>query len=718
MSQNNNEQGDFFRGWESAESAYDKHRDRMARQMAEMSAKGRDIGEIPTIADPERKEKCRKDFLLFCKTYFPEVFYLPWGPPQTETAHRIVSTVLNGGNFAIAMPRGTGKSSLAECAAMWAIFYGYRKFALIVCAVDKATKEILQSIKVSIETNRLINEDFPEICYPVEKIDGITNRCKGQLYKGKHTYIEWNDEKLVMPHIEGSLASGSIITSSTITGRLRGMKHKTPSGEIIRPDFVIIDDPQTHESAKSAAQVADRIQIIQSDILGLAGPEETLTTVMPCTVVCPNDVADQLLDREKYPDWNGRRIKLLDGWPKNFILWLRYWEIRANGMRKEQGTGESNDFYIAHRQEMDEGCQATWPERYKRDEISGIQYAMDLFFKNKQAFLSEYQNEPQGFDLGDGEQITATAVMKLLNNRHKGEIPASATRLTMFVDVQKNLLYYTIMAFDDDFTCWVIDYNAFPEQPLDIFTTKDAHPTYPELYQGTGQEGALTSALTEFLIPMLHRTFTREDGMEMTIDRCLIDSSWGDTTDAIYSFIKESRLAAILLPSKGMNVTATLRPISESPRRLGEIISPYEWTIGPVKNKRHVRLMRYDTNYWKNFLRNRVFTSRGDPGAISINGLEVDDRFRMLCDHLSSEYSIAEMAKGRRCDIWKLYPNRENHWLDCVVGCMVAASERGCQLLIAPPTASGKEARQSKPQAKRPQPKTYSVKETYSVGSY
>ena len=714
MSQDNNEQGDFFSGWENAESAYDRHRARMARQMAEMSAEGRDIGDIPEVANPERREKCRKDFLLFCKTYFPEIFYLPWGPPQTEMAHRVVNATLHGGNFAIAMPRGTGKTVLTECAVTWAILYGYRKFALIVCATDGATREMLQSIKLSIETNELINEDFPEICYPVEKLEGITNRCKGQLCRGKRTHIEWNDVKLVMPSIDGSPSAGSVINSSTITGRLRGMKHKTPSGEIVRPDFIIIDDPQTHESAKSAAQVADRIRIIQSDILGMAGPGKSITAVMPCTVLYPDDVADQLLDREKSPGWNGRRIKLLDGWPKNFTLWQRYWEIRANGMRRDQGTGESNDFYIAHRQEMDEGCQATWPERYKPNEISGIQNAMDIFFEDKQTFLSEYQNEPQGFDLGDGEQITAQTVMKLLNNRHKGEIPASATRLTMFVDVQKNLLYYTIMAFADDFTCWIIDYNAFPEQPLDIFTTKDAHPTYRELYQGSGQEGALTSALTEFLIPMLRRTFTREDGMEMTIDRCMIDSGWGETTDAIYNFIKESRLAAILLPSKGVSVTATVRPISEYPRRPGEIISPYEWTIGPVKNKRHVRLMRYDTNYWKNFLRNRVFTSRGDPGAISINGLEVDDRFRMLCDHLSSEYSIAEMAKGRRCDIWKLYPNRENHWLDCVVGCMVAASERGCQLLIAPPTASGKEARKTeKPQTTRP--KQYKVTSTYTT---
>ena len=669
-------------------SAYDRHRARMARQSIESSIEGRDIGSIPDVMDPKRREKCRTDFMLFCKTYFPRVFYLPWGPPQIETAKRIEAAALEGGNFAIAMPRGTGKSTLSECAAIWAIVYGYRRYVVVICATDTATREVLNSIKGTFESNEAIMEDFPEICYPVEKLEGITNRCKGQLCNGKRTHIEWNDVKLVLPSIEGAPSSGSVINSSTITGRLRGMKHKTPSGEIIRPDFVIIDDPQTHESAKSAAQTADRLRIIQSDILGMAGPGRKITAIMPCTVIYPDDVADQLLDREKSPDWNGRRIGLLEGWPKNFVLWQRYWEIRSNSQRNDKGTTAATEFYIAHREEMDEGCKATWPDRYEQDEASAIQFAMNLFFKDKQTFLAEYQNEPLGYELGDGEQLTTQSIMKLLNNRHKGDIPAAATRLTMFVDVQKNLLYYTIMAFADDFTCWLIDYNAFPEQPLGIFSTKDAHPTYRDLYQGTGQEGALTAALGEFLIPMLHRTFQREDGMEMTIDRCLIDSGWGETTDAIYNFVRESRLSAVLLPSKGVSVNATVRPISEYPRKLGEIISPYEWTIGPVKSKRHVRLMRYDANYWKNFLRNRVFSSRGESGAFSIDGLEIDDRFRMLCDHLTSEYSVAETAKGRRCDIWKLYPNRENHWLDCVVGCMVAASERGCQLLIAPKEVS------------------------------
>jgi len=36
--------------------------------------------------------------------------------------------------FAFAMPRGSGKTALARCAALWAILYGYRPF---VCVIDR-----------------------------------------------------------------------------------------------------------------------------------------------------------------------------------------------------------------------------------------------------------------------------------------------------------------------------------------------------------------------------------------------------------------------------------------------------------------------------------------------------------------------------------------------------------------------------------------------------
>lgn len=698
-------------------SKYERHRERMAQQQAEISSEGRDIGELPAVADPERRESCHRDLRKFCEVYFGEIFYLPWSPIQLDTINRLQAATLSGGQFAIAMPRGTGKSTLCERTAIWAASYSHRRFIVVIGAEDKATRESFQAIKFAFENNEELIADFPEICYPVQALERITNRCKGQKYHGVSTNIEWNDQKLVLPTIGDAPTSGTVINSTSMTGRIRGMRHNTSNGDIIRPDFVLIDDPQTRETAKSVTQVKYRKDLINSDILGLTGPGKKITAVVPCTVIYPNDLADQLLNRDLNPEWSGKRFSLVNGFPKNMHLWQRYWEIRSEGKRTDRGTEEATRFYISNRAQMDEGCQATWPERFDPDEVSGIQYAMNLYFSDRQKFFSEYQNTPESMELGDGDQITADLILDRRNSRPPLEIPQAASRLTMAVDVQKNLLYWALMAFDDRFGSWLIDFGTWPEQSRQVFTTRDASPTYRDAYPGAGQEGALTAALADFIPPLLEKSFLREDGAELTISRCLVDSGWGESADTIYNFIRDSRLSTVVMPSKGVGINATVKPFSEYQRRPGEIISPYEWQIAPIKNKRHIRLMRYDTNFWKSFFRNRVMTSRGDPGDFSINAAKINDRIRLLADQLSSEYSVVEASRGRRVDLWKLTPNKENHWLDCVVGCMVAASEQGCKLIIDPPTASGKEPVKLSP-AINPNPparKTYGIGKVYGV---
>jgi len=53
----------------------------------------------------------------------------------------------------------------------------------------------------------------------------------------------------------------------------------------------------------------------------------------------------------------------------------------------------------------------------------------------------------------------------------------------------------------------------------------------------------------------------------------------------------------------------------------------------------------------------------------------------MLADHLTAEYRVKSTAQGRTVDEWKLRATRpDNHWLDCLVGCAVAASIQGASL--------------------------------------
>ena len=58
--------------------------------------------------------------------------------------------------------------------------------------------------------------------YPIQCLDGIANRCSGQLYKGQRTHIGWTAREIVLPTMPGSRASGAIIKVAGITGRIRG----------------------------------------------------------------------------------------------------------------------------------------------------------------------------------------------------------------------------------------------------------------------------------------------------------------------------------------------------------------------------------------------------------------------------------------------------------------------------------------------------------------
>ena len=119
---------------------------------------------------------------------------------------------------------------------------------------------------MEVECNELLMQDFPELCYPIRKLDGIANRCKGQTCLGIRTRITWTDNEIVYPTVEGSASSGTVIQVRGITGRVRGMKAAIATGESIRPELVLIDDPQTDESAASPEQNRKRMRILSGAI--------------------------------------------------------------------------------------------------------------------------------------------------------------------------------------------------------------------------------------------------------------------------------------------------------------------------------------------------------------------------------------------------------------------------------------------------------------------
>ena len=663
----------------STARTYEERKEAERQRNAAQSLAGRDIAPIPEVVNPERKTACERNFQLFCETYFPDTYALAWSADHIKAIERIETAVLRGGLFALAMPRGSGKSTLTETAALWAMLYGHREFVTLIGATESAALEMLDSIKTELEVNERLAEDFPEVCYPIAQLDGIANRCAGQICNGERTRITWTSNEIVLPTIKDSKASGIIVRVAGITGRIRGMKYKRSDGRSVRPSLVIIDDPQTSESAGSLEQTKKRVRVLAGDILGLAGPGQKISGIMPCTIIRPGDMADIILNRNTHPDWNGEKTRMVDKFPVNMKLWEEYAEIRADALREEGNFQRATDFYLANREAMDAGAVVSWEARYNHDEVSALQHAMNLKLQDEAAFQAEYQNDPLPEDTFDESLLSVDEICGKINGIVRGKVPLYCDKLTMFIDVQKALLFYTVIAWADDFTGAIIDYGAWPDQHRRQFSLADANPTIHSKFPKAGFEGGLYSALTKLTDDYLGREWEREDGALLKIEKALVDANWGQSTDIVYQFCRQSVHAGIIMPSHGRYVGASSKPMTEYRRQPGDKLG-FNWMIPNVAGKRAIRHVIYDTNYWKSFIHARLGISLGDNGCLSLYG-RIPGNHQLLAEHLTAEYRVRTEGRGRTVDEWKLKPqNSDNHWLDCVAGCAVCASILGAAL--------------------------------------
>jgi len=164
----------------------------------------------------------------------------------------------------------------------------------------------------------------------------------------------------------------------------------------------------------------------------------------------------------------------------------------------------------------------------------------------------------------------------------------------------------------------------------------------------------------------------------LRIERCLIDANWGQSTDVVYQFCRQSEHAAALLPSHGRYIGASSVSFTEYKPKRGDRIG-HHWWIPSVTRKRALRHVEIDTNYWKTFVHERLATAMGDFGCLSIFGRKAVEH-RLFAEHLTAEYRVRTEGRGRTVDEWKLPAHKpDNHWFDCVVGCAAAASMQGVE---------------------------------------
>jgi len=665
-----------------AGQTYEQKRDSAAKRSRQQSESGRDIAADDWVRDPkdqQRKDAAMMSFRKFCESYFPEVFTLEWSEDHLRVIEMIERAVLEGELFAMAMPRGSGKTTLCEIACLWALCIGAHEFVVLVGADESHAAEMLDSIKSELENNDLLDEDWSEVTGPVRALEGIHQRSKGQIFQGERTHMDWTSGEIVLPTIPGSMASGGVIRVGGITGRIRGMKYKRPDGRSVRPSLVLIDDPQTDTSAKSPSQCATREAILSGAILGLAGPGKKIAGLMTVTVVTQDDMADRMLDRSKHPAWQGERTKMIYSFPKNEMLWQKYNDLRRLGQADGTGTQAATDFYVANRAAMDEGSRVAWEQRFDPNEVSAIQHAMNIRCdRGDSAFFAEYQNDPLPDASDQMIVLTKEVIQKKQSGFGKSIVPSGTQHVTCFIDVQKTILYWMVCSWQNDYSGSIIDYGTYPDQGRAYFTMRDAKKTIQLVHKESAFESNLYEALLSAFNRIVGVEYRQVDGTAFRIERALIDANWGESTDIVYQACRTSPLSAVLTPSHGRYVGASSLPFSEYAKHLGDKVGT-NWRMPASGGKRAVRHVTYDTNFWKSFSVARLQTSIGEPGCLTLFGPADHGN---LCDHLLAEAPVRTEARGRVVDEWKTkYVGQDNHWWDCLVGNCVAASMLGVRTI-------------------------------------
>ena len=658
---------------------YLDHRTAVAEAQAARVRAAQDIGPAPPRADPARWESCRMDLRRFCETYLAATFYRPWCQDHLKVITRLQEAVLRGGLFAFAMPRGGGKTRLAEAAALWAVLYGHRRFvSILTVSAEVAQEQFIEKLKGLLgfrgDPESLLSEDFGPELLPFLALEGEPRRCIGQRSCGRPTFVRWQQRRLTFGSLPASLASGAVISASGLTGGgVRGQSIRLPdSRRVVRPDLALVDDPQDDQVAASATQVRGRVRLLNGAVLGMAGPDRRIAAVAAVTVIQPDDVAACLLDRQKSPDWRGECMEMLHGKPANPKLWEEYRDLRLADLAG--GTDRAGEFYRARQPELDAGLEAAWPARFDSDagEASAIQAAMNLKLRDEGAFMAEYQNDPMPEEARRGA-LSVDRVMSAVNGRPRGEVPPAATHLTAFIDVGDRLLWWCVCAWEGrNFTGCVVDYGAFPDQRRRTFQAADCPHTLARAYPGAGRLGAIQAGLETLASALLARDWRRGEGF-VRLDRLLVDMGHEPQVAAA---VKRKVGGATMMLSRGVGLRANKKPMAGWVRKPGEI-QGHHWYQPSVRKTADFPHVLVDVNYWKTFVHAAFGTAAGDPGALTLFGRDPREH-ELFAEHVArSEHSVELKGPWGVVREWSNPGNPDNHWFDCLVGCAAAASMAG-----------------------------------------
>lgn len=625
-------------------------REQEAERSRKKALAKREIGPLPAVKNLRGRSKAEKSLAEWIRKYLPERVGLEWGEMHLETIARMQQACDEGVQVVVALPRGSGKTTIAEAAVLWAVLTGRRRYAVIVAATHGLAEARIGSILRELETPGALADAYPEACHAIIALERIHHRARGQLLDGQATLIELTKQRLVLPTVGRSRCSGSVIQAASLDGAIRGLAHRAPDGSMIRPDLVLIDDPQTRESAHSATQSENREQIINQDIMGLAGPTVRMASIALVTPICVGDLAERMLDKGRYPTWERVRIPAMPSMPDRMPLWDEYFKIW-----KEKGNPAAHAFYAANRSLMSEGAEVSWAARVQPGDLDAIETCMRVALSSPKMWGPEYQLRPAdpADEVPNAQRLRASVLSERITGDPMGSVPPEAVRVTGGIDCGAERLHWVQSAWrGDGLGGVIIGYGTWP---------KESHRTLADLYPTLSEQARLYRAIQEMIAsgaPPVAR-----EGSEPEPVIWAVDAGWQ------MDIVRRACRAAGAYATRGFSRGSTGRGVQQWPTKAGEQ-KGHHW------RRSREGLYVIDADEWRTMVADSLLLPAGETTALMLGGRSGGEHTAFLA-HLTSEYSLTVESQGTKWAKWHTRPGQANHWWDALVYAAVAASIGG-----------------------------------------
>jgi len=272
----------------------------------------------------------------------------------------------------------------------------------------------------------------------------------------------------------------------------------------------------------------------------------------------------------------------------------------------------------------------------------------------------------------------------------RGSVPAGCVAMTGHVDVhglKKGLIWMVVAFTDSDGSGVIVDYGRYPY-------TADLGTYEATIYRGLCE-----------LFERFTRGFSVVSGGVRKCEQIWIDSGWGDSTEAVYRFCRFVNGAEKLAVARwrvrpavgrGAGQAERMKPYREPKKKSGSVVCIGDGYFATRLREKQVDVIAFDADLWKTRAHARLRQPNGTPGAVRLPGEVASfaelaraaderkggkgrrtERERLIAE-LTSEQREHREIRGRdgrmeKRTVWTNPGRRENHHLDNLVGCLVAA---------------------------------------------